>query len=88
MKDHKTPENDVKGERMKMDTDNFYVLDAGKDKWIFTSKNEAIDQMKVVVKNGDGETTKLLSINTSEDNWEITQVPWKLIALELIKEGG
>jgi len=44
--------------------------------------------MKVVVKNGDGETTKLLSINTSEDNWEITQVPWKLIALELIKEGG
>ncbi len=88
MKDHKTPENDGKGEIMKMDTDSFYVLDAGNDKWIFTSKTEAIDQMKVVVKNGDGDATKLLSINTSEDNWEITQVPWKLIALELIKERG
>jgi hypothetical protein len=88
VKDHKTPENDDKGVIMKMDTNSFYVLDAGKDKWIFTSKTEAIDQMKVVVKNGDGDATKLLSINTSEDNWEITQVPWKLIALELIKERG
>ena len=88
MKDPKSPENNGKGERMKMETEGFYVLDAGKDKWIFTSKTEAIDQMKVVVKNGDGDATKLLSINTSEDNWEITQVPWKLIALELIKERG
>ncbi|MBA7567790.1 hypothetical protein ES708_09507 [subsurface metagenome] len=61
MIDHNTLENDVKGERMKMDTDNFYVLDAGKDKWIFTSKNEAIDQMKVVVKNGDKNGQKDIS---------------------------
>ena len=73
---------------MKLEDNKFYVLDAGLDKWIFTSRTEAIAKMKDVVKNGDGENTKLLSINANDDNWEITQVPWQDIAIELIKEQG
>ena len=44
--------------------------------------------MKVVVKSGNGEKTKLLCVNTEGDNWVIEQYPWKDIAFELIKESG
>ncbi|MHA1260254.1 MAG: hypothetical protein ACTSSG_09575 [Candidatus Heimdallarchaeaceae archaeon] len=71
---------------MKLKDSQFYVLDAGNDKWIFTERKEAISQMKEVVKKGNGENTKLLSINAKDDTWEITQVPWQEIAFELIKE--
>ncbi|MHA1224438.1 MAG: hypothetical protein ACTSP3_14520 [Candidatus Heimdallarchaeaceae archaeon] len=67
---------------MKLKDSQFYVLDAGNDKW----RKEAISQMKEVVKKGNGENTKLLSINAKDDTWEITQVPWQEIAFELIKE--
>ena len=42
--------------------------------------------MKNVVKSGNGEDAKLLSINADDDKWEILQVDWKQIAFELIKE--
>lgn len=73
---------------MKLEGNQFYVLDAGKDKWIFTKRSEAIDQMKEVVKKGNSEKIKVLSINTEAEKWEITQVPWQEIAMELIKEQG
>ena len=73
---------------MKLEENQFYVLDAGVDKWLFTTRLEAINQMKVVVKSGNGEKTKLLCVNTEGDNWVIEQYPWKYIAFELIKESG
>jgi hypothetical protein len=73
---------------LKLDDNQFYVLDAGTEKWIFTTRPEAISQMKEVVKNGNGESVKLLCINTEEDSWVIEQYPWKDIAFELIKEHG
>ncbi len=71
---------------MKLENNIFFVLDAGKDKWIFTKRNEAIAKMKEVVKTGGGPETKLLSIDCQDDKWAITQVPWQEIAFELIKE--
>ncbi|MCG3215687.1 MAG: hypothetical protein KAS63_03155 [Candidatus Heimdallarchaeota archaeon] len=73
---------------MKLEENKFYVLDGGSDKWLFTNRIEAIAQMKAIVKSGDGENAKLLSINAQDDEWEITQVPWQEIAFELIKEQG
>ncbi len=73
---------------MKLDQNQFYVLDAGKDKWLFTTRLEAISQMKKVVQTGDGDNVKLLFVNTEGENWVIEQYPWKDIAFELIKENG
>jgi len=73
---------------LKLDNNQFFVLDAGEDKWLYTTRLEAINQMKKVVKSGNGEKTKLLSVNTEGDNWVIEQYPWKDIAFELIKESG
>lgn len=73
---------------MKLDDNTFYLLDAGENKWIFTNRSEAISQMKNVVKDGNSDTIKLLSINAEDDNWVIQQYPWKEIAFELIKEQG
>ena len=73
---------------MKLEENKFYVLDGGIEKWLFTSRSEAITQMKSVVKSGDGDNAKLLCINAQDDEWEITQVPWQEIAFELIKEQG
>ena len=75
---------------MKLDKDKFYVLDGGNQgKWIFTSRSEAITQMKSVVKTGSNDdNTKLLSIDCTNDKWAIIQVPWQEIAFELIKEQG
>lgn len=73
---------------LKLEENQFYVLDAGKEKWLFTTRLEAINQMKKVVKSGNGEKTKLLCVNTEGDNWVIEQYPWKDIAFELIKESG
>ena len=73
---------------MKLDQNQFYVLDAGKDKWLFTTRPEAISQMKKVVQTGDGDNVKLLFVNTEGENWVIEQYPWKDIAFELIKENG
>lgn len=73
---------------MKLEGNQFYVLDAGKDKWIFMKRSEAISQMKEIVKKGNAEKTKILSINTEAEKWEITQVGWQEIAMELIKEQG
>jgi len=71
---------------VKLENNKFYVLDAGPDKWIFTNRTDAITQIKDVVKSGNGENAKLLSINADDDKWEILQVDWKQIAFELIKE--
>ncbi len=73
---------------LKLDENIFYLLDAGENKWIFTNKTEAITQMKAVVKDGNSDAIKLLSINAEDDNWVIQQYPWKEIAFELIKEQG
>lgn len=73
---------------LKLDNNQFYVLDAGEDKWIFTTRTEAINQMKKVVKSGNGDKSKLLCVNAEGDNWVIEQYPWKDIAFELIKESG
>lgn len=73
---------------MKLENNKFYVLDAGQDKWVFINRADAILQMKQVVKSGDGDGAKLLSINADDDKWEIVQVDWKQIAFDLIKEQG
>ncbi len=70
---------------MKLEGNKFYVLDGGDEKWIFINKEEAIEQMKTIVKAGTGDNSKLLSVNTTEDQWEIKQVPWQEIAIDLIK---
>jgi len=74
--------------QLKLDDNIFYLLDAGENKWIFTNRTEAITQMKGVVKDGNIDAIKLLSINAEDDNWVIQQYPWKEIAFELIKEQG
>ena len=73
---------------MKLEGNKFYLVDAGSDnKWVFIQKNEAINQMKKEVKSGN-EGIKILEVNTIDEQWEIAQLPWQAIAMELIQDEG
>jgi len=71
---------------MKLEGNVFYLLDVGKDKWVFLTEDEAIDQMKKLVKSGNTTNDiKILSVDCSKDQWEIKQVSWMKIAMKLME---
>jgi len=71
---------------MKLEGNVFYLLDVGKDKWVFLTEDEAIEQMKKLVKSGNTTNDiKILSVDCSKDQWEIKQVSWMKIAMKLME---
>lgn len=75
---------------LKIQKDTFYLLDAGKDKRLCDTENNAIQALKQVAaadKDLNPETISIVEINTSGEKWEIKSVPWSKIAIGLIREG-
>jgi hypothetical protein len=69
---------------MKIDK-TFYYLDTGKEKYLFASEDEIIEQLKKLDKSQvDFENCLILEINTSGKNWKFTEVPWPRIVTKLI----
>jgi hypothetical protein len=57
---------------MEIKNDVFYLLKSETKKWLFENEDQAIAELK---KQGDTENTSILKVDTSENSWEITQVP-------------
>lgn len=75
---------------LKLREGKFYLLDAGKEKSVFESESEAVSGLKRIVSNNekmDPSQVNILEVDANGEKWNITQIPWSKIALELIKGG-
>jgi len=63
--------------------EEFYVLKSEDKKWLFNTEDEAIKKLK---ENKNTETTSILKVDVSGDQWEIVQVPWNRIAMKLMEK--
>jgi len=63
----------------------FYCLDIGKEKYVFATEDEVVEQLKKIDKNQVNlENSLVLEINTSGTNWKFTEVPWSRIVTKLL----
>jgi len=75
---------------IKIEGDKFYVLEAGDEKWIFKSEEDAIKSLKKMLaenKDLNEENVSILEVDTKGEKWQIKQISWSRIAIELIRGG-
>lgn len=73
---------------IKIEKNKFYILEAGNDKWIYSSERDAINSLKEKLsKNKDlnQDNVNILEVDTKEEKWQIKQMSWSKIAVELIR---
>jgi hypothetical protein len=75
-------EQPVKGLRI----DNIvYCLDTGKEKYLFVTEDEAIEQLrKLDKKNINPDNSQIVQVTTTGNTWKLTQIPWSHIAVKLL----
>ena len=62
-----------------------YCLDTGKEKYLFATEDEAIDQLKKLdKKNINPDNSQIVQVTTTGNAWKLTQVPWSHIAVKLL----
>ena len=62
-----------------------YCLDTGKEKYLFQTEDEAIDQLrKLDKKTINPDNSQIVSVNTTGNTWKLTPVPWSRIAIKLL----
>ena len=75
-------EQTIKG--LKIDN-MLYCLDTGKEKFLFATEDEAIDQLrKLDKKNINPDNSQIVQVTTTGNTWKLTQVPWSHIAVKLL----
>jgi len=68
----------------------FFLLDAGREKIGYESEPEAVSGLKRIMGSDDKlDPTKvsIFEVNVNGEKWNIKQIPWSKIAMELIKGG-
>ena len=80
--DETSQEQLIKGLRI----DNMlYCLDTGKEKYLFATEDEAIEQLrKLDKKNINPDNSQIAQVLTTGNTWKLTQVPWSHIAVKLL----
>lgn len=74
--------------KMKIENNKFFVLETKDEKWVFNTENEAIKSMKEITsenKELKPEDISILEVDVKEKKWEIKEIPWARIALQLIR---
>jgi hypothetical protein len=62
-----------------------YCLDTGKEKYLFASEDDAIEQLrKLDKKNINPDSSQIAEIATTGNTWKLTQIPWSHIAVKLL----
>jgi hypothetical protein len=62
-----------------------YCLDTGKEKYLFQTEDEAIEQLrKLDKKTINPDNSQIVSVNTTGNTWKLTPVPWSRIAIKLL----
>jgi len=75
-------EQTIKG--LKIDN-MLYCLDTGKEKYLFATEDEAIDQLRKLDKtNINPDSSQIAQITTTGNTWKLIQVPWSHIAVKLL----
>jgi hypothetical protein len=76
------PDTTLKGLRIE---NTVYCLDTGKEKYLFQTEDEAIDQLrKLDKKTINPDNSQIVSVNTTGNTWKLTPVPWSRIAIKLL----
>lgn len=73
---------------IKIENEKFYILEAGNEKWIYSSEKDAITSLRKLLaesKNLNEENVSILEVDTKEEKWQIKQISWSKIAIELIR---
>jgi hypothetical protein len=73
---------------VKIEKNKFYILEAGNDKWIYSSEKDAINSLKEKLSNNkdlNQDNVNILEVDTKEEKWQIKQMSWSKIAVELIR---
>jgi len=73
---------------MKIKNDKFYILEAGNEKIVFDTENNAVESLKALIsenKSLNPENVNIFEVNTAGEKWEIKSVPWSKIAIGLIR---
>jgi hypothetical protein len=62
-----------------------YCLDTGKEKYLFVTEDEAIEQLrKLDKKNINPDNSQIAQVTTTGNTWKLTPVPWSHIAVKLL----
>lgn len=62
-----------------------FCLDTGKEKYLFATEDEAIEQLKKLDKNSiNPDNSQIVQVTTTGNTWKLTQVPWSHIAVKLL----
>jgi hypothetical protein len=62
-----------------------YCLDTGKEKYLFATEDEAINQLrKLDKKNINPDNSQIVQVTTTGNTWKLTQIPWSHIAVKLL----
>jgi len=71
---------------LKIKGETFYLFETGSERYVFNTEQEAIDKLKEISrhKEPNPEETLILKVNPSGQEWDIQQVPWSKIAIELL----
>lgn len=75
---------------LKLNNGKFFLLDAGKDKAVYENETEAVTGLKKIVGTNDKldpSQVNIFEVDTNNEKWNIKQIPWSKIAMELIKGG-
>lgn len=73
---------------VKIEGNKFYLLEAEKEKWLYTSEKDAIKSLKKMIsENGqlNEKNVSLLEVDTEAEKWQIKEMSWSKIAIELIR---
>lgn len=74
---------------MELKDAKFYVVSLGKQKFIETEKNTAIQKLVELVNKSTGNVEALkpeiVEVDTTEEQWKLKGLAWNMIALELMR---
>jgi hypothetical protein len=62
-----------------------YCLDTGKEKYLFTTEDEAIAHFRTLNKKEiNPDNSQIVQVTTTGNTWKLVQVPWSHIAVKLL----
>jgi len=73
---------------MKIENNKFYILEAQNEKWIYSSEKDAVNSLKRLLSENEDLSEKnvnILEVDTKEEKWQIRQMSWSKIAMQLIR---
>ncbi len=69
----------------------FWILEnkdgTASKKYLFDDEKSAMVKIKELIKTISPEKLVLLTVDLTQKDWKVTQVPWTSIAVNLIREG-